>query len=81
VILPTKHLALNRSLLSVGGRILNKMRESQTVSALWNDLKASPSSAGDRLDISFDWFVLALDFLFVAGAVEFRGGMIRRAGS
>jgi hypothetical protein len=82
VILPSKHLSLNRSLLSVGGRVLAALSEERTVSGLWNDLKNPPSFAsnGEQVEISFDWFVLALDFLFTAGAIELYAGMIRRTG-
>lgn len=82
MILPSKHLSLNRSLLAIAGRILARLRDAQTVSVLWNDLKKSPSPtvAVGQPTISFDWFVLALDFLFLAGAIEFHAGMVRRTG-
>ena len=80
MILPSKHLSVDRSLYFVGGEILASLSEERTVSALWADLRKrlSLSSGSYRPDISFDWFVLALDFLYMAGAIDFRGGMIER---
>jgi hypothetical protein len=80
MILPSKHLSLSRSLLNVGGLVLAALGEEQTVSALWNNLKSRPSRDPneEQIEISFDWFVLALDFLFTSGAIELHAGMIRR---
>jgi hypothetical protein len=83
MILPSKHLRQDRSLLSVGAVILRRLRDDSTVSSLWNDLRLGEKSgnASSQSDITFDWFILALDFLYIAGTIDLNGGVIRRVGS
>ncbi len=79
MILPSKHLREHRSLLSIGARILERIRKGSTVSSLWDEMRScvsTESSENERL--SFDWFILALDFLYIAGAIELQGIVIRR---
>lgn len=77
MILPTKHLAEDRALLSVGALVLRRLSSPRSVSSLWEDLKKSADQQGAPLP--YDWFVLSLDLLFILGAVEFRQGQLRRA--
>ena len=77
MILPTKGLAVDRALLSVGADILRKLERPQTVSRLWEQLGKRQSSL--LHSISYDWFLLALDFLFLSGAIELDQGRVRRA--
>ncbi len=37
MILPTKHLRADRSLIAVGGEVLGMLGESKTVSRLWEE--------------------------------------------
>lgn len=74
MILPTKGIAPDRALITLGGLVLQQLAEPKTVSRLWEELR--PTTAGDRLP--FDWFVLSLDLLFAIGAVEFDRGRLRR---
>ncbi|HEY1888156.1 MAG TPA: ABC-three component system middle component 6 [Roseiarcus sp.] len=76
MILPTKHIRPNRALLSVGGDLLSRLREPLTVSRLWDEVRAARARGGT---INYDWFVLALDLLFMVGAVELDRGLIRKA--
>ena len=74
MILPTKGIAPDAALLTLAGKILHRLGESKTVSRLWDETRAS-----HRLQptaIPFDWFVLALDLLFIVGAVEFQKGRV-----
>lgn len=78
MILPSKHLPQNRALLTVGAVILQTLSRPATVSALWEQM---PRSAGDQEALSplrYDAFVLALDLLFLLGAVELRDGLLVR---
>ena len=78
MILPTKHLSIDRSLLGVGADVLSLLEEPKTVSRLWGDLqeRRAQSAAGR---VTFDWFVLSLDLLHAVGAVEnARGRLARR---
>lgn len=77
MILPTRHLRPDRSLLGVGAGILETLRRPATVSALWDRVREDPT-ARRGAPITYAWFVLALDLLFLVGAVEFRAGVLRR---
>lgn len=80
MILPTKHLRPERALLTVGADLLRSLREPMTVSRLWDEIRTSRSSgAGLFAPISYDWFVLALDLLYITGAVEFERGLVKKA--
>ena len=78
MILPTKHLHPDRALLAVGGRILGHLRQPMTVSGLWDEFRLASRSAEQAPPVSYDWFVLSLDLLFMVGAIEFERGLIRK---
>ncbi len=74
--MPTKGVPPHRALLSLGADILRLLTEAKTVSRLWDDFrKARPSAT----DVTFDWFVLSLDLLFLIGAVSLEHGRVRRS--
>jgi hypothetical protein len=75
VILPTKGIAPSRALLAVGARVLSLLEEPKTVSRLWDETKNYGSS---KAEITFDWFVLALDLLFIMEAIEQERGRLQR---
>lgn len=64
MILPDKHLSIERSLLSVGAEVLAQLRHPKSVSAVWERVRESPGVG------SFHQFTLALTFLFTVGAVK-----------
>lgn len=74
MILPTKGVAPDRALLAVGATVLMHLTEPKTVSRLWTDLGTADGSSG----LKFDWFILALDLLYVLGLVRLDGGRIHR---
>jgi hypothetical protein len=74
VILPSKHLSQERALLTVGGGLLKCLSQSRTVSSLWEAVAREE----DRAPLRYDWFVLALDLLFLVGAIELRDGLLSR---
>ncbi len=78
MILPTKHLSSDVALLSVGARILRCLPRETTVSRLWNEVRKATREEGYAPALSFDWFILALDLLFLLGAVELSEGRLRR---
>ena len=70
MLLPSKHLATERSILSVGSRIIACLKTPATVSELWNryanlqrQLRLTP--------IGFDWFLLALASMFAIGKIGY----------
>ena len=75
MILPTKGIAPDRALISVGARVLQLLSEPKTVSRVWDEIRtATPPLSG----ISFDWFVLSLDLLFAVGAIDLERGRLHR---
>ena len=77
MILPTKHIAVHRSLIGIGADILRLIEEPMTVSRLWEELKRLRAGS-ETGRIPFDWFVLALDLLFMLGAVKYSQGRVGR---
>lgn len=77
MILPTKGVGLDKALISIGAGILRGLDEPKTVSRLWADVRGQNERS---LQITFDWFVLALDLLFLMGAVEHVAGQVRMTG-
>ena len=93
MILPTKHLREDQALIVLGAELLALLDEPKTVSRLWDELRraraaAAPAPAANRPSqtqpvqarstVPFDWFILALDLLYLLGAVELQRGRIRR---
>lgn len=75
MILPTKGIPPNKALLAVAGEALRSLREAKTISRLWDDFR---QRSDPRSEVTFDWFVLGLDLLFMLGAVELDQGRLRR---
>jgi hypothetical protein len=78
MILPSKHLAQSRSLIGVGAEILSQLDEPLTVSELWERTRSARVSKVSELPLSFDWFVLALTFLYAIFAVEMNDGVLAK---
>lgn len=79
MILPSKHLPQDRALLTVGADVLAFLVYPKTVSALWEELNMQGAGlAAMPQRISYDWFLLALDFLYLIGAIELESGLVRR---
>ncbi len=72
MILPTKHISTNHSLLGIGALLLKHMERPQTVTSLWEKVRNTQEIG------SFERFSLALDFLYAIGTIEFHEGMLRR---
>lgn len=75
MILPTKGIPPSKALLAVAGEALRSLDGIKTVSKLWDDFRARSDPRGE---VTFDWFVLSLDLLFIVGIVELEHGRIRR---
>lgn len=94
MILPTKHLREDQALIAVGAELLGLLDEPKTVSRLWDELRraraeTAPAPAANRPShpqqpaqarstVPFDWFILAVDLLYLLGAVELQRGRLRR---
>lgn len=78
MILPTKGIGPDKALLSIGAFILRDLDEPKTVSRLWADLRRVEEGPPD---LTFDWFVLALDLLYLMGTLDYLGGRVVRVGA
>ncbi|MBP7338925.1 ABC-three component system middle component 6 [Niveispirillum sp.] len=78
MILPAKHLKQDRALIGVGSEVLAALTGEKTVSELWEAVQRRRSHGVSPL--SFDWFVLALSFLFAIDAVSFKNGILTKRG-
>lgn len=73
MILPTKHIPTEQSLLGIGATLLQLLETPRTVTSLWEEVRSN-SAVG-----SFDRFSLALSLLFAIGALDWRSGRLWRA--
>ena len=85
MILPSKHLREDQALISIGAELLKQLDEPKTISRLWDDLQRTrergsigQSTTNQPAAIHFDWFILALDLLYLLGAIQLRRGRIHR---
>jgi hypothetical protein len=80
VILPTKGISPERSLLGIGGDVLSILKRPMSVSEVWTIYKRQ-TNLGRRDFVSFDWFILALDLLYTIGAVSLssNGRLVKNA--
>lgn len=76
MILPTKHLRPDRSLLGVGTAVLKLLVRPMTMSQLWDEFRAQRTAVMPKAPIDHRWFVLSLDLLYIVGAVRFERGLI-----
>lgn len=71
MIVPTKGIAPQRSLLAVGAQILLATgRQPVTVTQAWRRLLAWREAHAHNAPLPFWWFALALDLLFAMDLVE-----------
>lgn len=78
MILPTKHIRGDRALIGVGGEILRVLSQPMTVSRLWDEIRETRAKFAPSSPIAYEWFVLALDLLFLMGAVDLDRGVLHR---
>ena len=76
MILPSKHLSQSRALVGAGAEILSQLDEPLAVSELWERVRTIRAQKPHEAPLSFDWFVLALSFLYAIFAVEMSDGLI-----
>ncbi|MGY4510239.1 ABC-three component system middle component 6 [Bradyrhizobium sp. USDA 3650] len=76
MILPGKHISADRSLVVVGGDILAVLGRPSTVSEIWDAVRAARAARERATPLAYDWFVLALTFLFAIAAIRVEGDKI-----
>jgi hypothetical protein len=70
MILPTKHIPLDRSLLGAGAVLLLLLEAPLTPTAVWDRAKNTPAIG------TYGRFVLALDFLYAVRAIDLVDGLV-----
>ena len=75
MIMPDKNITLRYSLLHCGALVLNELQESDTVSAL------REKTNKHEVFLSYEKFILTLDYLYSIGAISLRDGLIVRCAS
>ena len=71
-LLPDKHIPTKRSLVGIGSLLLERLETTSSVSSLWDEIKDEQTIG------SFDNFVLALDYLYAIGAIDYEQGILTR---
>ncbi len=77
MILPSRGLSQDRALLTIGAEVLHILSEPRTVSRTWEELRRAHKKKGIG-QLPYDWFILALDFLYSINAIVYEGGMLKR---
>lgn len=72
MILPTKHIKPERSISGIGAKLLKELSQPLTLSALWE------ISREKGIERSYEYFILALDFLYSVGLIELNKGQLER---
>src|SRR5690242_12087457 len=72
MILPTKHIPTERSLLGIGSILLSCLDQPHTITSLWDRTHTIPEIA------TFERFVLALDLLYTIGVIDIQDGLLRK---
>ncbi len=80
MILPSKKLRPENSLIYIGGKLLAVLDEPKTVSRVWEEFMNmhTKDQSVNVPEITYDWFVLTLDLLFLLGAIELSQGRLHR---
>lgn len=72
MIMPTKHIPAEQSLLGAGAVVFSELSQPRTVTALWEAVRESGSVG------TFERFVLAVTMLYTLRMVRFEAGVIIR---
>lgn len=78
---PTKNIHEDQSIVKVGARILSFLSNPKTVNLLWKKYDSYQSDLTNIPKITYDIFILGLNFLFIINAIEYRDGIIWRRDS
>ena len=58
--------------------VLSCLKGPMTVSRVWDEVRRQRGEAVGVAPINYDWFILALDLLFITKAVSFDNGVLRK---
>lgn len=68
MILPTKHIPAEQTLLGVGSLLLQYLNQPKNISYLWDEVKKLPPIG------TYERFVLGLDMLYILGLIKLNDG-------
>ncbi|HAJ79114.1 MAG TPA: hypothetical protein DCO75_05020 [Fibrobacteres bacterium] len=74
MILPTKHISTQQSLLGLGATMLKHLTAPTTVTGLWDKIRSLPEIG------TYKRFILTLDLLFTINAIDYTEGLLQRRG-
>ncbi len=75
MILPAKHLPPERCISGLGAVIIAQLEQPQSVSETW----VRVGRAYGEKHVTFDWFIVALSWLYAVHAVEYSDGLLFRS--
>jgi len=79
MILPNKYIKNGESLMGVSSLLLHLIKGEASVDKLWLEYRTYCTNEKIQYKVSFDNFLLAIDLLFIIGAItEVRKGIIGR---
>lgn len=77
MILPKKQLSINESIFGFGAFLLQYLEKPISTDELWEQYKDSYTNKKYSVKFSFDQFIMALDYLYIIGAIkESEGGLL-----
>lgn len=70
-ILPNKHIEMSKSLFGIGGIILGLLNKPSYIETCWNNYVTNYiDKKVVKYNCTFDYFILAIDYLYTIGAVN-----------
>ena len=72
MILPTKHLSIQKCLLGAGAKVLEELKTPTTISALWDKVRFFAEVQ------TFEKYILLLSMLYTLDTIDFSEGLLRR---
>ncbi len=78
MIFPTKHLPPKRSLISISAEVYELIGDKSTISSIWEEYSNILSRSLRVADVSYDWFILSIDLLYLLKLIELKDGFIKR---
>ena len=70
MILPRKQVSLEESLFGFGAFLLSKINQGVSFGDLWDVYKTAYNNKEYSVKYSFDQYIMAMDFLFIIGAIR-----------
>ena len=78
MILPSKHIKTD-SFAIHWVEILRLLTQPKTISRLWDEFRNMHQISKGKAPVTYDWFILAIYFLYMVGAVSLERGLLRKS--